>query len=1311
MAITDPIEWRLLDTDFTTVLAILPSDGGNYSVELNEPAAGELKIPLESSAADLVTEGMFIECRYRGASRGGFLVDNINPVNANQLEGEGQWLSLSGRGALGLLDDAIIWNDNTGNTSREFTGTKAGILIDLIDEAKARGCFPNLTYDFTDTVDSESVSWTDNENLTLPVNMSLLDVLRQFADTGIDFDINLSGGNFVLSAYKNGKGDTLSTVYLRIGTNCEEVSEKNIGLKIKNVFQMKYRDGFALVTDPTSINTYRRREKGLSIEAAQTVASATTYGSAKLANEKDPQKAIDVRVFDDVKPYIFEDYDLGDYIILDRFGVEESRRVRGFRLSFDESGTAHVIVNLNSILMENEMRMGRDLNWLLNQWNTAKDAKKLEVSFWAAIGDPNITYAPNDLKIIGSNLYVTNGTNLLIYNIANGGWARIVAPVRLYRMTNVGTDLYITGTAGTLYKYSGGTFTLVGTVLNTSDPGGSFILSITAIGTKVYISGVFDEVNSVSTTGVAEYDTVGNTWADIGGGFFTAEEMTTDGSILYVGAAGQVKQWNGSWSNLGSAFGASLTAIAVYNDNLLAACADTGKIFEWDGSTWAVFGGGVNGWVNAIGVYLTDVYVGGAFTDVGSRIAKYSGGQWWILDGGVNATVTRLVLDATDLYVSGASITLAGDKVVQGIAAYFTNFNSLTNYLENTTGTFNLGEAIHNATAKSPMVAADEMPLWDSITEQLRKITWSNILLSIKTYADSLYVALTGNQTVAGIKTFSSFPVTPSSAPTTDYQVANKKYVDDNAGGGGTPGGSDGDVQYNASGAFGGDANFHYDAATNSLEIGGHVLDLTLLEGMINSITEGDSNGRMLFTFSDDITDGSFITFVRAKGTKASPTAVTDGTVIGYVRGRAWQQSGESFGNATDTQVEIQLVADGDWDVDDNPTRLEIYTTPAGSGTKALRMTIGSDGQITYHNYGDGTFEDTPAYFLGVDADGKVIEVDPADVADGWTAYSAVVPTRIASSLDGTFTVTIASPAVVTKNGHGLYLGQRLQLTTTGALPTGLATGTDYYVIYVDANTFRLATSLANAKAGTAINTSGTQSGTHSIVCNLDPAYRIQFAGVDLSSTLQESMPIKWTQNSIVRYGWICSAPTYSGGNTTFHVLTRCDSTSADYDVLDTGTYAISEFHYGLPKQPGTGFPALPEYWTMEMTDTGNQLASGATAGVDYNPAGLSLWVSIGTWKITGNHITWVEFTGTNLRFSVIGKVSDGISDIIGTYYFLATSTSLIANGGYDLSKHVRLTSPRTYHNLVQCGTSSPTALRVRGDISTTRINAVCAYL
>jgi microcystin-dependent protein len=83
------------------------------------------------------------------------------------------------------------------------------------------------------------------------------------------------------------------------------------------------------------------------------------------------------------------------------------------------------------------------------------------------------------------------------------------------------------------------------------------------------------------------------------------------------------------------------------------------------------------------------------------------------------------------------------------------------------------------------------------------------------------------------------------------------------------------------------------------------------------------------------------------------------------------------------------------------------------------------------------------------------------------------------------FTVTIATPAVVTKIGHGLIGGERLRLTTTGALPTGLSTSADYFVEYIDANTFYL---LSAARGGARINTSGTQSGVHSYtqsICGL----------------------------------------------------------------------------------------------------------------------------------------------------------------------------------------------------------------------------------
>lgn len=87
--------------------------------------------------------------------------------------------------------------------------------------------------------------------------------------------------------------------------------------------------------------------------------------------------------------------------------------------------------------------------------------------------------------------------------------------------------------------------------------------------------------------------------------------------------------------------------------------------------------------------------------------------------------------------------------------------------------------------------------------------------------------------------------------------------------------------------------------------------------------------------------------------------------------------------------------------------------------------------------------------------------------------FAAIVPVL------GTFTVTIANPNVVTLNGHGLVTGDAVYLTTTGALPTGLAADTLYYVLRVDDNTFNLCTTRANAHAGTRITTTGTQSGVH----------------------------------------------------------------------------------------------------------------------------------------------------------------------------------------------------------------------------------------
>ena len=93
------------------------------------------------------------------------------------------------------------------------------------------------------------------------------------------------------------------------------------------------------------------------------------------------------------------------------------------------------------------------------------------------------------------------------------------------------------------------------------------------------------------------------------------------------------------------------------------------------------------------------------------------------------------------------------------------------------------------------------------------------------------------------------------------------------------------------------------------------------------------------------------------------------------------------------------------------------------------------------------------------------------------TTYAALFAALVKSS---TVTMTIASPGVITWNAHGRSANDPVKFSTTGALPTGLTAGTTYYVVgaSITTNTFQVSASAG----GAAINTSGTQSGTHTAI-------------------------------------------------------------------------------------------------------------------------------------------------------------------------------------------------------------------------------------
>jgi hypothetical protein len=105
--------------------------------------------------------------------------------------------------------------------------------------------------------------------------------------------------------------------------------------------------------------------------------------------------------------------------------------------------------------------------------------------------------------------------------------------------------------------------------------------------------------------------------------------------------------------------------------------------------------------------------------------------------------------------------------------------------------------------------------------------------------------------------------------------------------------------------------------------------------------------------------------------------------------------------------------------------------------------------------------------------------VTALNAVTGKNYVAALNPLVVASKV---FTAVNATE-VFTSTAHGFKNGDGpLQVSNSGgALPAGLAALTDYYVILIDANTFKLATTLANALLGTNLLISTDGTGTQSI--------------------------------------------------------------------------------------------------------------------------------------------------------------------------------------------------------------------------------------
>ncbi len=161
----------------------------------------------------------------------------------------------------------------------------------------------------------------------------------------------------------------------------------------------------------------------------------------------------------------------------------------------------------------------------------------------------------------------------------------------------------------------------------------------------------------------------------------------------------------------------------------------------------------------------------------------------------------------------------------------------------------------------------------------------------------------------------------------------------------------------------------------------------------------------------------------------------------------------------------------------------------------------------------------------------------------------------------GTDICTYTSTANFPSN---ILVGTRVRLTTSGTLPAGLATATDYYVIKVTDGTFKLATSYANAIAATAINITDAGTGTHTITWLL-PRYT-NGAGVG-AIFFNSNATALGAATPNLSLGYTNSAQATSRATPT--VLPVGKTAASNSHIIYTGATGAGKYNYQVPLQSG----------------------------------------------------------------------------------------------------------------------------------------------
>ena len=284
-----------------------------------------------------------------------------------------------------------------------------------------------------------------------------------------------------------------------------------------------------------------------------------------------------------------------------------------------------------------------------------------------------------------------------------------------------------------------------------------------------------------------------------------------------------------------------------------------------------------------------------------------------------------------------------------------------------------------------------------------------------------------------------------------------------------------------------------------------------------------------------------------------------------------------------------------------------------------------------------------------------------------WKAAFGVAPS--------TFTVTIASPAVVTSS-LTLPNGTPVVLTNAGypsALPTGLTPGVTYYVVNTSGTTFNLALTAG----GASINTSGSQSGTHYILPNGVPVSSMNGASDvplmqnylyvsdisrfvfaygcnDYGSTVQNPMLIRWSdQESVVN--WTPAATNQAGSVTLSHGSEIVTSIQTRQEIVVWTDSAVYSLQYIGP----------PVVWSSQLLGDNISILSQNSVA---QASGVVYWMGIDKFYVYDGRVNTLNcdlrryvYQDINLGQAqqAFASTNEGFNEV---WFFYCSSGSTVIN-------------------------------------------------